>query len=206
MNKAEIYRKAVLRNLPADLQEIEPLAVERMLFYGIRYANLWGKPESSDELVGKVTLFDLLFVLIEKLTPRQFAEIFPIQKKYNGEKWGTKDYFSTVQAIEEHGWDTLISDPFDFFWDYVNIETRIFAVNYMSLMDDIRMLQGKRSMIEEWAIENGITTYRKHVDASGREFMVGSNGRSFPIIAARARHLKIVSGRVGMQSAGTQKA
>lgn len=40
------------------------------------------------------------------LTPRLFDQVFPIEKTYDGQKWGYKDYVSVSKYIDEEiGWD-----------------------------------------------------------------------------------------------------
>lgn len=56
--------------------------------------------------------------LIEQLTPREFTQVFPIRKTYDGCKYECKDYFSTVKSIEKIGWDKKITNAFEFLWDF----------------------------------------------------------------------------------------
>jgi hypothetical protein len=74
------------------------------------------------------------------LTPREFTNIFPIEKVYDGAKYETKDYFFTVQAIEKIGWDSVIDDDIvEFLWDYTNIYVSLFLVEMLGCTSDIEI-------------------------------------------------------------------
>ena len=44
------------------------------------------------------------------LTPRELYQLFPIEKEYDGDKWGTKDYYYCIQEIKEIGLDTPMDE------------------------------------------------------------------------------------------------
>ncbi len=59
------------------------------------------------------------------LTPRQIVQMFPIEKRYDGKRWGCKDYFTTAAYLKTLDMDDPIADQrkmMDFFWEYQNIE------------------------------------------------------------------------------------
>jgi hypothetical protein len=41
-------------------------------------------------------------------TPRELLRVFPIQKYYEGYKWEVKDYFSSIEYVNEFGLDSWI--------------------------------------------------------------------------------------------------
>lgn len=76
--------------------------------------------------------------LIAQCTPREFMKIFPIDKKYDGEKWQIKDYFSCIKGIREKGIDATIgNDVFSFLWDYYNSDTMSYVVVMISILSKI---------------------------------------------------------------------
>jgi len=173
---------------------IDESALDRCILYGIRVINVSEDATDAEGMLARFQLSELIFGLIAMTTPRRFTRIFSIDKRYDGKRWETKDYFSTVEMIEEHGWDEPIKDPFDFLWDYENIETRVFMVNYMSLVSDIRRLHGQPGLLEEWAAEKGIPLYTMHTDQNGKQFLISGDGRSAPVKKKRPRYLKLVKG------------
>lgn len=73
--------------------------------------------------------------LIEELTPREFTRLFPIDKRYDGNRYETKDYFSTVEYINSIGWDTNIDSAMGFLMEYMCHDTMIFTVTAMGVIE-----------------------------------------------------------------------
>ncbi|GEC93809.1 hypothetical protein [Brevibacillus brevis] len=191
--KLDIYHKSLFSALPVALHEEK--ALDRAIFYGVRYLGRLGSV-SVDNLESRFQLSYLIMELIALVTPRRFASIFPITKEYDGNRWGTKDYFYTVEKIAELGWDKPIGETtetvFDFLWDYHNWDVTFFLCEYMGLMSDMRRAQGQPGIMEQWAAENGIQTYTLHTTPKGEQYLMDSKGRSKPIRERRPRHLKLV--------------
>jgi hypothetical protein len=190
MNKLEIYRRSFSASLLKAFSD--GTALDRTILYGVRMLGNETKPATYEELMNRFQLSELIMSLITLVTPRRLVAIFPIEKDYNGQQFGVKDYFSTIEAINEHGWDEPICDPLDFLWDYENPETREFLVNYMSLASDLRRTQGYPGILEEWAEANGVPIYTMHTDANGNQYLVDQNGRSKPVKKERSKHLRLV--------------
>ena len=76
----------------------------------------------------------MIFSKIEQLTPKQLLSMFPLDKTYNGEKWGCKDYFYSMDVIKKYGIDRRIENAPDFLWDYGNEDLREFLVNFTCLI------------------------------------------------------------------------
>ena len=74
---------------------------------------------------------ELIFAKIKTLTPRELMQHFPVKKEFDGNRYGCKDYFYTMQAVNEYGLDRRIEDAFDFLWDYQNDDLQEFLVCYM---------------------------------------------------------------------------
>ncbi len=95
------------------------------------------------------------------LTPNELMQIFPINKKYDGAKYQSKDYFYTIEAIKKHGPDKVIGkgNAFNFLWDYCNNQLNLFVVEYMSAMSNLYKLQSGKGIMEEFFEKNGVDTY-----------------------------------------------
>ncbi|MEK5414470.1 hypothetical protein [Paenibacillus sp. FSL L8-0708] len=200
MDRLEIYHRSFTAAIKqASVDKEAHMVVDRAVFYGVRMANEMMKDGRKytdvEGLESHFQFYEVVMSLMTLLTPRRITVIFPIIKSYDGERAGWKDFFSTIKMIENHGWDELIGDPFDLIWDYENWELRFFLTHFISIMSDMRRVQGHPSIAEEWAAENGIPMYRQHTASNGKEYMVDSNGRSFPLQKPRPKHLKIVTGR-----------
>ena len=88
-------------------------------------------------------------------------KIFPIDKTYDGDKWGCKDYFFTMDVLKEKGLDNAVGRDgvFDLMWDYENRDLREFTVFYMSCMSAMYKQQTGVGIAEKFCEDNGIGTY-----------------------------------------------
>lgn len=192
--KLDLYWDSFVSALPDAFSNDNALA--RSILYGVKLAGREKGHMTYEELTVKFQLFEMVMHLVTMVTPRKFVQIFPIEKRYDGKRWDTKDYFYTVEMINEHGWDEPIGvtteEVFEFLWDYQNWDVMIFLVEYMGLMSDIRRAQGQPGIMEQWAAENGIRTYTMHSTSDGKQYVVDENGRSMPIKKKRPKHLKLV--------------
>ena len=53
-------------------------------------------------------LIDVLFGIIGRIKLKNLIKIFPIDKTYDGDKWGYKDYFFTMDVLKEKGLDSAV--------------------------------------------------------------------------------------------------
>lgn len=77
-----------------------------------------------------------------KLTPKELVQMFPIKKEFDGERWETKDYFYTREAMERLEPDKPIGtemDAADLLWEYVNDDLTFFFFNWMDAIDDLHI-------------------------------------------------------------------
>lgn len=101
------------------------------------------------------------------LTPRLFDQVFPIEKTYDGQKWGYKDYVSVSKYIDEEiGWDEKINGGFEFLLNYLNIDVNYAAVQAMTVISDWHKRQTGESVIEKFARDNGIQLYVSDQDGN----------------------------------------
>lgn len=94
--------------------------------------------------------------------------MFPIEKTYDGQKWGYKDYLSVSKYIDEEiGWDEKINGGFEFILNYLNHDVNYAAVQAMTVISDWHKRQTGESVIERFARENGIPIYT--IDSNGNK-------------------------------------
>lgn len=81
-------------------------------------------------------LIDALFGIIGRIKLKNLIKIFPVDKTYDEDKWGCKDYFFTMDVLKEKGLDNAVGRDgvFDLMWDYMNKDLREFTVFYMGCM------------------------------------------------------------------------
>ena len=106
-------------------------------------------------------MIDALYSIIGRIKLKNLIKIFPIDKDYDGDKWGCKDYFFTMDVMKEKGLDNAVGRDgvFDLMWDYMNKELREFTVFYMSCMSAMYKQQTGVGMAEKFCEDNGIGTY-----------------------------------------------
>lgn len=113
-----------------------------------------------------------VFNALHRQTPRQLMRLFPVSKQYDGARWQSKDYFTTMRMIHSHGIDNPISDAVSFLWDYVNPHTSAFLAGFFCAVDRARRAGGSPGLMESFAQQTGVQlhTYRP-VTLGGRPYM-----------------------------------
>lgn len=103
-------------------------------------------------------MIDVLFGIIGRIKLKNLIKIFPIDKEYDGDKWGCKDYFFTMDVLREKGLDNAIGrdNVFDLMWDYTNSELRKLTVFYMSCMSAMYQRQTGVTFAEKFCEDNNI--------------------------------------------------
>lgn len=193
----ELYLKAYENNLTKYKEEKVNAkdTLKKLIYYGIMVVNTKPKETSTiDAITDDFNFIQTILLGIGSLTPRELINIFPIDKTYDGDKYGTKDYYYTMGYIKEHGIDTVIGNGFEFLYEYMNIKTRLFTVEVMSSMDNIRELEGKQSVIGEFLEENGVRSHTLHQDNKGKEYFI-KGGKAIKVKAPKKRkpkYLKLV--------------
>lgn len=117
--------------------------------------------KTLDEIQAEFTLLSEIFNIISFLTPRNLVTTFPVDKVYDGEKWGCKDYFFTMEALSKFDWDKPIGKDslLNLLWDYENKDLREVYLEYISDISEIYKSQTGKGIAEEWYNNMGIPTY-----------------------------------------------
>lgn len=71
------------------------------------------------------TVNELYKMMVSQLTYKEFTEIYPIDKSYDGNKIGIRDYYSTMNYLSTIDLDSTIDtkeNVMDLFWEYSNFE------------------------------------------------------------------------------------
>lgn len=169
--KSELYTNAFLRFLDKvqemsfqDLREKKKLS--SYIFLGVKnicsIENRKERKHSPEFAHAEFYLIETLIEAMTYITPRELLEIFPPEKNYDGAKWQTKDYFTTMQAMREYGLDKQIEDEetvTKLLWDYMNWDINIFMVEWMSSISEMSRLQTGKDPWVEFMNEQGVSTY-----------------------------------------------
>ena len=136
--------------------------IKQLSYYGVKAVNEIAKENLDYEQTLK--LFELTEVVktaMSLLTPNELITVFPVDKKYDGRKYQSKDYFYTMNELENIGMNNTIFEKIGcLLWDYVNVDTKQFLVNSLCALSAITRIETGKSFIETWAEENNIETYK----------------------------------------------
>lgn len=78
--------------------------------------------------------------LVSQLTYREFLEIYPVEKRYDGDKTETRDYYSTMSFLSTVDLDSTIGSKenvMDLFWEFSNWELLDVALASMDATSDM---------------------------------------------------------------------
>lgn len=79
---------------------------------------------------------------IGRLSPVELLGMYPVDKEYNGEKWGIKDYFYTMNRLRRLPVDKPIGDAQDvacLLWDYQNQDLEFLLLQWQNVLGDLHI-------------------------------------------------------------------
>ncbi|MEZ2325760.1 hypothetical protein R1C46_18295 [Bacillus tropicus] len=168
---------------------------KKIIFTGVRFIR-YTESDSLDYdcLSNKFLIIGYLQELIKKLTPREFMNIFPVTKDYDGNKHEMKDYFFTMNSAKEIGMDTPIGgNILEFLYDYTNWDITCFTLSSINIMSRLRQIEGKKSLAEEFFDDAGMDTYTMHTNQQGKQKVTNNRtGKTQEVQKPRPRYLKPV--------------
>lgn len=126
-----------------------------------------GYEPSLEEQQVKFQLIDAIFTICGYLTLRNFVTTFPIKKDFDGHKWGSKDYFYTMDVLSKMDWDKPIGRDAisELLWDYVNDDLRHAYVEFTTAMSAIYRSQTGKGIAEQWLSDKEVPSYTIDEDA-----------------------------------------
>lgn len=126
--------------------------IKKSIFYGVKYI-------LSVEINPEITYHDLLKIFseiqdinnsISGLTIKEFMNIFPINKEYNGKKYCSNDYYSTMEYLQGKNLDDVIGDDRDeFISEYWNSSIISFQVREFMIVNALLKAQNKTGLLEQ---------------------------------------------------------
>jgi len=138
-------------------------------------------------------LYNIVTALVSKMTPHDLMLTFPVAKTFDGGKYGSKDYFFTMQALSAHGLNTPLGNKTDeLLADYENpLIRKMCVLVMMAVVRKNKELTG-RDMLREFTDSLGVKTYTSYTDQNGQQFMMDEDGRTCKLEKSRLRWLKLV--------------
>lgn len=170
----------------------------RAVFYAVKYYGLEridrrhsNKPRTLEQINADFSLLECVKMLMGQLTPREMMSMFPITKEYDGEKWGCKDYFFTVEKLKEYNLDVPLGAEAleELLWDYHNNDLFAFSAVAFSIISNMYKAQTGKGIMDQWLEEQGIGTY-----TINQEMGIIKDNQTGEIhkLSKKSSHLKIV--------------
>lgn len=142
--------------------------LKRAVFYAVKYFSLERidrrhstEPRTVEQVNADFSLLESVKMLMGQLTPREMMSMFPIEKEYDGEKFGCKDYYFTIEKLKDFDLDKPLGEEGleDFLWCYWNDDLFAFDVVSMSIISNMYKAQTGEGIMERWLKDQGIGTY-----------------------------------------------
>lgn len=180
-NYHAIYHRNFKNAIEQAIQdENNRTALRRLVYYGVKAFNsnpLLNEYPKKFVIEDYQTYFNYgnsIKVFIAQLTPNELINIFPIIKTYDGERRGVKDYFFTMDALKQIGFDTVIGNKNidELLWDYQNDELHKFECRMFRLMNRLYKVETGTGIIEQWTQTNNIPAHTMTTDErTGKKYL-----------------------------------
>ncbi|MGN7478950.1 hypothetical protein ACTHOQ_13965 [Solibacillus silvestris] len=196
-----LYSNAFIKTLEPAMQkystvkEYDKDTIKKLVWSGTKMVNTFDSRSNDKEgLLGKFSIITAVNTLMALLTPREFQNIFPIDKIYLDENDGWKDYFYTRKYIEAFGEDKVIGEEIEnFLWEYQNWTISFYMVEKMGVISDLRKLETGKGIMEEFLEEQGVSTYTMHEGVNGKKFLENiQTGEVSEINKPKPKYLKLI--------------
>lgn len=147
--------------------------------------------EQKEEIIcGMFNLIQLVKKLVSEYTPRQFMNLFPIKKDYDGDKYGVKDYFYCMDYISKIGIDNHIGEKAsEFLMEYWNMDINFYIAKWMDIVSAVDIIQTGRDHMLDFFEENGLHFHKFHQE--GNEMVDDETGERFQIAKTKKRLKKL---------------
>ena len=161
VQRANIYIRMFQRSTSEYYKTQDRWALTKAVYNGVRLLNI-----HYHQLV------EAEFVLMSLMTPEEIIRTFPITKTYDGERWQSADYFSSLNLFADISMNISLliqqKEPFDILFGYQNPHISMLLVGMMGTVDNLRR-------------------------ADGKQFTMDENGKTFKVHKPKPRYLRLVS-------------
>lgn len=194
--------KAMSENKGKEIADYPQEDLMKIVLSGIKYINLVREIRRENERVGTdyrqsleesqatFNLIDAIFTIMGYIKLKNLVITFPVTKDFDGDKWGSKDYFYTMDVLSEMDWDKPIGRDkmSDLLWDYQNNDLRSAYVEYMCVTSALYRAQTGKGIAEQWVEDMGLPTY--DVDEDSGFIMDNQTGKVSKL--EKSSHIQIV--------------
>ena len=171
----KIYTRMYLNHFSRQLNNLTQLTKDqttKAIYWGVRGVPLMfnsllnkdlSKNDKNKTLNGLISAVLLVEELIGTLTPNELITIFPIEKRYNSNKYEVNDYYTTIGALKKIGMDTAIGDNVTMLMcEYLNEYLCIFTMTKICILSALRRIQNNN---------NSSIIYELMTSPNGKEFL-----------------------------------
>lgn len=200
-----IYSRILFEKLTEAtlLGYVDPEVRKQLIYYSVKsiplnyneHSNESGRITDRKSLDNVYTTIRYTDYLIGQITPRELIQIYPITKSYDGNKYGTIDYFSTMEKLEKFGMDEPITEDkvMDVLFGYDNTHICKYGCTKLSVISDLRRCEGHPGLMEEYFGSLGVGMYKMMTDADGKQFFYDPDKQTtYPVVKPRPRYLKLL--------------
>ena len=191
--REQLYMKAFVRELDtisaySDWNQCRD-NLKRAVFYAVKYFGLERidrrhstEQRTVEQVNADFNFLECVKMLMGQLTPREM---------YDGEEFGCKDYFFTVEKLKDFDLDKPLGEEGleDFLWCYWNDDLFAFDAVAFSIISNKYKAQTGRGIMEKWCEDQGIGTYTMN-----QELGIIKDNQTGEIhkLSKKPSHLKIV--------------
>lgn len=196
-HKYSLYINAYIRTLealPVYEGADQTSYVQKMVYYGVKAIGTHPKLKNYQEAVACFEFISNLKTVMSILTLHEFMNIFPIEKVFDGDKYEMKDYYSTLEAINELELEPhkqIGESILELIMEYMNDDIMNFAVQGMIAMSAMRRFDGHLDLIEEFMASEGHKTPNTFKNDKGQVYYV-RHGKPQKIKTSNSDHLRLV--------------
>lgn len=170
--------------------------IKKLTYYGVKAVNEISEQELDyEQLVKLFELTETVKTIIGLLTPKELTTIFPVDKEFDGNKYGMKDYFFTMKELEKIGMENMIAGQAEYLlWDYTNKDIGRFVVNSLSSLSSLIKYETGKGLMEKWTEDNGIVTYKLCKDeVTNKQFLYDPKNKTTIGVKKKVpRYLKLL--------------
>lgn len=201
MNYMDIYIRTFENNLMKyEIGKENKEILKKLSFYGIKIVNQYIKENKTieyEDLLKILEFIELVKIIVSLLTPNELITVFPIEKRYDGEKYQIKDYYFTLEELQKIGMNNIIRERVDeLLWDYQNKDIREFQINSINILSHLYKYETGESLTEKWAKESNIQTYQSYdSDLVNKKCIYDTrSGKRIKVERKKPRYLMVLKG------------
>jgi hypothetical protein len=168
----------------------------RIVFYVVKYFSVLDYRRMDRKGLESLLIFnDVLLEVMHNLSPADLISVFPIDKKYDGHKYETKDYFSTIEAFQSHGMNEPIrttENATSILWDFANITIMMYQVKILGIISSLRKMDTGKELWEEFFENEGIQITQHDINGNKSDFAQSRNVWESPGSNGASHHLRLI--------------